>query len=310
MGCRKLSYYKGEEGLEKNLFFSGEAYEKRVTEQNFCNNYYPFGLQHDNSWTRPTDLKNNFLYNAGSELNEQTKNYETFCRDYDPALGRFNQIDPLASSFSSWNPYQYAFNDPVALNDPNGDYPTRMSGTQELHNRLFTYYDMSSTNSPGGRGSLGWSNGMTYGGTRGYDGAGGAYNAGRAYRNIQMVMGDRAIPNWLDLDSRIFADLHITDYYTNGIEDAEHYIHTEYSWSIGSGTKHRIGTDRSMYPQSGGFNVVDLNKLSAGENALHNMRKLYDYYKNNRGSDLTAPEKLIDPRTGEYFGSMTLRTHN
>ncbi|MEM9299704.1 MAG: RHS repeat-associated core domain-containing protein, partial [Bacteroidota bacterium] len=87
------------------------------------NGYYPFGLLHANSWTRISDLKNNFLYNAGSELNEQTKNYETFYRDYDPALGRFNQIDPLASSFTNWTPYNYAFNDPVALNDPNGDCP-------------------------------------------------------------------------------------------------------------------------------------------------------------------------------------------
>ena len=68
-------------------------------------------------------MKNNRLYNAGSELNEQTKNYETFYRDYDPALGRFNQIDPLASSFGNWTPYNYAFNDPVAFNDPNGDFP-------------------------------------------------------------------------------------------------------------------------------------------------------------------------------------------
>ncbi|WP_185114004.1 DUF6443 domain-containing protein, partial [Fulvivirga imtechensis] len=82
--------------------------------------YYPFGLQHNTSWTRPTDLKNNFLYNAGSELNEQTKNYETFFRQYDPALGRMTGIDPMAVKYSGVSPYNYAFNDPVGLNDPSG----------------------------------------------------------------------------------------------------------------------------------------------------------------------------------------------
>ncbi|MEQ8361710.1 MAG: RHS repeat-associated core domain-containing protein [Cyclobacteriaceae bacterium] len=85
--------------------------------------YYPFGLQHNTSWTRASDLKNDMLYNAGSELNGQTKNYETFLRQYDPALGRFTAIDPLASSFAGVTPYNYAFNDPIALNDPNGDCP-------------------------------------------------------------------------------------------------------------------------------------------------------------------------------------------
>ena len=85
--------------------------------------YYPFGLQHNTSWTRPTDLKNNFLFNAGSELNEQTKNYETAFRHYDPALGRFMGVDAFAGIQSSVNPYHFGFNNPVMHNDPSGLYP-------------------------------------------------------------------------------------------------------------------------------------------------------------------------------------------
>jgi hypothetical protein len=43
------------------------------------NEYYPFGLQATTSWTRDSN-KNNYLYNAGSELNPQTGWYETFFR--------------------------------------------------------------------------------------------------------------------------------------------------------------------------------------------------------------------------------------
>lgn len=87
------------------------------------NEYYPFGLQTANSWTRDNST-NNFLYNAGSELNKTTSNYEMFFRDYDPALGRMNQTDPMASKYSSLTPYNYAFNDPVTYNDPMGDDPS------------------------------------------------------------------------------------------------------------------------------------------------------------------------------------------
>lgn len=33
------------------------------------NEYYPFGLQTANSWTRENQTGNNFLYNGGTELN-------------------------------------------------------------------------------------------------------------------------------------------------------------------------------------------------------------------------------------------------
>ncbi len=85
--------------------------------------YYPFGLQTADSWTREDALGNSFLYNGGSELDDNTGNYQTFFREYDPALGRMTAIDPLAAKYSSWSPYNYAFNDPVALNDPTGAEP-------------------------------------------------------------------------------------------------------------------------------------------------------------------------------------------
>jgi RHS repeat-associated protein len=86
------------------------------------NEYYPFGLQASTSWTRENS-SNDYLYNGGSELNQNSGWYETFFRGYDATLGRFNQVDPLAHASSSHTPYNFAFNDPVFFSDPNGDYP-------------------------------------------------------------------------------------------------------------------------------------------------------------------------------------------
>ena len=85
------------------------------------NEYYPFGMNTANSWTRENTTGNNFLYNVGSELNKTTSNYEMFFREYDPALGRMTSVDPVAGKYSSLSPYNYAFNDPVTYNDPLGD---------------------------------------------------------------------------------------------------------------------------------------------------------------------------------------------
>lgn len=40
---------------------------------------------------------------------------------YDPALGRWHTIDPLAEDYYSWSPYNYSMNSPIILIDPNGE---------------------------------------------------------------------------------------------------------------------------------------------------------------------------------------------
>src|SRR5690606_28816451 len=104
------------------------------------NEYYPFGLQTSNSWTRE-DSSNDYLYNGGNELNGNTGWYETFFRGYDPVLGRFLQADPLAYASSSHTPYSYAFNDPVYYNDPMGDYPREVAIRMGINRRGGGCYD-------------------------------------------------------------------------------------------------------------------------------------------------------------------------
>ena len=52
-----------------------------------------------------------------------TGHYDMYFRSYDPALGRMLALDPVAAKYSSVTPYNYAFNNPIAWNDPLGDEP-------------------------------------------------------------------------------------------------------------------------------------------------------------------------------------------
>ena len=81
--------------------------------------YYPFGLQTSNSWTRD-NTTNNFLYDGGSEVNTTTGYYDLPYRNYDPALGRFFQVDPLDYKNSDLTPYHYSMNNPITYIDPSG----------------------------------------------------------------------------------------------------------------------------------------------------------------------------------------------
>ncbi|MDH5380579.1 MAG: hypothetical protein OEW75_07000, partial [Cyclobacteriaceae bacterium] len=83
--------------------------------------YYPFGMETSESWTRTENLPaNRYLFNGGSEWNSKAGIYETYYRGYDPALGRMTAIDPMALKYSGISPYNFAFNNPVSLNDPSG----------------------------------------------------------------------------------------------------------------------------------------------------------------------------------------------
>jgi RHS repeat-associated protein len=84
------------------------------------NEYYPFGLQTASSWTRDNTVTNNFLANGGTELNTTSALYDLQYRNYDAALGRFHQVDPLADMYGSHSVYHYSYNNPVSYNDRNG----------------------------------------------------------------------------------------------------------------------------------------------------------------------------------------------
>src|SRR5690554_4204247 len=46
--------------------------------------------------------------------------YDFGMRNYDPALGRWMNMDPLAESYFTLSPYAYVANNPILLTDPDG----------------------------------------------------------------------------------------------------------------------------------------------------------------------------------------------
>jgi len=83
------------------------------------NNYYPFGLQHRGYNNLITGREHNFKYN-NTELTEDLgyNMYEMPLRAYDPAIARWNRIDPVVHHGLS--PYNAFDNNPVFYADPSG----------------------------------------------------------------------------------------------------------------------------------------------------------------------------------------------
>ncbi|WP_348068643.1 RHS repeat-associated core domain-containing protein [Dyadobacter sp.] len=88
--------------------------------------YYPFGLEIDrNNPIQPQNVRNginryNFLR---KETQVATGYIDLQARFYDPTIGRFIAVDPMAEKMQSCSPYSYGFNNPIKFVDADGQYP-------------------------------------------------------------------------------------------------------------------------------------------------------------------------------------------
>jgi len=84
--------------------------------------FYPYGLQMKGNFTQSTGKEDRYKFNGFERNTDFRLGLDlTKYRTYDPAVGRWLQIDPKQELFASWTPYKFGMNNPILFNDPNGD---------------------------------------------------------------------------------------------------------------------------------------------------------------------------------------------
>ena len=117
------SPYSVEVYLKDHLGNIRVAFDNATGKAKQVNAYYPFGMQIATlSSNSPTTTKpNEYLYNGKMFQDELGLNwYDYGARMYDPVVGRWWSVDPLAEVSRRWSPYVYCYNNPIRFIDPDG----------------------------------------------------------------------------------------------------------------------------------------------------------------------------------------------
>ena len=142
----KASYLPGTGGFDYYYYLGDNLGNTRLTFETASgvaskyqrDNYYPFGMEIID--TIPS-VKNEYLYNK-KELQEELTQYDYGARFYDPVIGRWNVIDPLAETNKNRSSYNYAANNPIKYIDPDGmDF---IPGGGQFGGDLYTLEDAQS----------------------------------------------------------------------------------------------------------------------------------------------------------------------
>jgi len=86
------------------------------------NMYYSFGMEMEGPWELNVSApENKYLYNGKEMQSDFGLDWLDYgARMYDASVGRWNAVDPLAESYSSWSPYNYVMGNPISFIDPDG----------------------------------------------------------------------------------------------------------------------------------------------------------------------------------------------
>ncbi len=177
-------YLTNESALDLDVFFDELTITHTESPILQEDHYYPYGLTMRGLGKQGT---NPFKYNGFEEQDELNLGlFDYQARYYDPALGRFINVDPAADLMRRHSPYNYAFDNPIRFTDPDGMMPNEGGKDEEENKESDRYFWSDGYGTYDSRTS---SQSVSYNGIGTTDGYGELAN-GDSYPRIRVVVNE------------------------------------------------------------------------------------------------------------------------
>ncbi|PWN72240.1 hypothetical protein C1631_006475 [Chryseobacterium phosphatilyticum] len=117
----RLAYYKDA---------SGNLKIDRTT------HYYPFGLEFGGELSTSNSITPNYTYSSQGQEKQRETGWSSYrWRNYDSAMGRFFNVDPLAETYHTWSPFAFSGNRVVDARELEGLEPKKVNEETPLLDR-------------------------------------------------------------------------------------------------------------------------------------------------------------------------------
>lgn len=116
----------------RNIILAYYKYISKNVKTNIITHYYPFRVEFGGELSTSNSITPDYRYSSQGQEKQRETGWSSYrWRNYDAAMGRFFNIDPLAEDYNTWSTYAFSGNRVIDARELEGLEPLKINKTTQ-----------------------------------------------------------------------------------------------------------------------------------------------------------------------------------